>query len=108
MSATRDSSAEIMGRAKDRMDEKTAEINETAMGKGEITVDETTELVDGPEESREDANHFADDGRQAETPKDREEAPRTEGKRRGDPDDSGKDLKGNWRKPLRASTAEKR
>ena len=62
-----DRGKEIMGRAKDRMDEKTAEIGEAAMGKGEITVDQTTELVDGPEESREDASHPADDGRLAKT-----------------------------------------
>ena len=50
-----DRGKEIMGRAKDRMDEKTAEIGEAAMGKGEIPVDEIAELVDEPEESREDA-----------------------------------------------------
>ena len=77
-----------MGRAKDRMDEKTAEIGEAAMGEGEITVDETTELIDGPEESREDASHPADDGRLAETPEG-EELSRKETKRRRDLDDSG-------------------
>ena len=76
-----------------------------------------TEFVDGPEESREDASHPADDGRQAETPGEQEvranfgagtEAQRKEAKRRIDLDDSGKDIKGNLRKPSRSSQAAKR
>jgi hypothetical protein len=89
------------------MDEKTAEIGEAVMGKGEITVDQTTELVDGPEESREDASHPADDGRLAEIPEG-EELSRKETQRRRDLDDSGRDLRGPMRKPSRSSKAEKR
>jgi hypothetical protein len=93
---------EIIGRAKDRMDEKTAEIGEAAMGKGEIPEDGITELVDWPEESREDASYLADDGRLAETPEG-EELSRKETKRRRDLDDSGRDLRGPMRKPSRSS-----
>ena len=47
-------------RAKDRIDEKVAQMGEQVMqGQGEITP-EVTELVDGPEESREDASHPAE------------------------------------------------
>jgi hypothetical protein len=112
-----DRGKEIMGRTKDRMDEKVAQMGEQAMqGQGEIAP-KVTEFVDGPEESREDASHPADDGRQAETPGEQEaranfgagtEAQRKEAKRRRDLDDSGKDIKGNWRKPSRSSKAEKR
>ena len=90
------------------MDEKIAKIGEVAMGQGKIAGDEVTDLVYGPEESREVASNPADDGRQAETPKDREEAPRKEAEWKRDLDDSGKDLKGPVRKPARASKAEKR
>ena len=45
-----------MGRAKDRMDENIVDVGEAAMGKREIPVDEITELINGLEESREDAS----------------------------------------------------
>ena len=73
----------------------------------------TTELVDGPEESREDASHPADDGRRAETPGQQEaranfgpdvEESRKETKRKRDLDNSG----APHRKPTRQSKAEKR
>ena len=74
-------------------------------GRGGI-VPEVTELVDGPEEAREDASHLADDGRLAETSEGEE--PRKEAKRKRDLDESGQDLKGTARKPSRQSKAEKR
>ena len=102
-----DRGKEIMGRTKVRIKEKVAQIGEQAMqGQGEIAP-EVTKLVDGPEESREDASH-ADDGRQADTPGEEEvrgnfgpgsEEHRKETKRRRDLDDSGRDIKGNWKKP---------
>ena len=70
---------------------------------------EVTEFVDGPEESRENTNHPADDGRQAETPGEEEvranfapgsEEHRKEAKRRRDLDDSGRDIKGNVEEAL--------
>ena len=55
-------------RAKDRIDEKVAQMGEQAMqGQEEIDPD-VTEFVDGPEECREDASHPGDEGRRAETP----------------------------------------
>ena len=112
-----DRGKEIMGRTKDRIDEKVAQMGEQVMqGQGEIA-SEVTEFVDGPEESREDASHPADDGRQAETPGEEEaranfgpdsREQHKEAKRRRDLDDSGGDIKDNWRKPSRSSKAEKR
>ena len=54
-------------RAKDRIDEKVAQMGEQAMQDQEEIDPDVTEFVDGPEESREDASHLVDDGRQAET-----------------------------------------
>ena len=74
-------------------------------------------MVDGPEESREDASHPAHDGRRAEIPGEEElranvcpgsEDQRKETKSGKDLDDFEIDLKGNWRKPSRSSKAEKR
>ena len=85
-------------------------------GQEEIDPD-VTEFVDGPEESREDASHPADDGRRAEIPGEQEaranfgagtEEQRKEAKRKRNLDDSGADIKGNHRKPSRSSKAEKR
>ena len=78
---------------------------------------EGTEFPDGPLDSWDDANHLADDGRQAETPGQEvvqanfgpgAKAHRKETKRRRDPDDSGAYISGNRRKPSRSSKAEKR
>ena len=108
---------EMIGHAKDRIDEKVAQMGEQVMQDQEDIAPEVTELVDGPEESREDASHPADDGRRAETPGEQEaranfgagtESQRKEAKRRRDLDDSGKDIKGNWKKPSRGSKSEKR
>ena len=107
-----------MHRAKDRIDEKVAQMGEQAMEEqGEIAPD-VTEFVDGPEESREDASHPADDGRHAETPGEQEvranfgagteDQRRKEAKRRRDLDESGADIRGQHRKPTRQSKAEKR
>jgi hypothetical protein len=94
-------------RAKDRIDEKVAQMGEQAMQEQGEIAPEVTELVDGPEESREDASHPADDGRRAETPGEQEtranfgagtEEQRKEAKRKRDLDDSGADIKGNHRK----------
>ena len=83
---------------------------------GEIAPD-VTEFVDGPEESREDASHPADDGRHAETPGEQEaranfgagtEEQRKEVKRKRDLDDSGADIRGPRMKPTRHSKADKR
>ena len=55
-----DRGKEMMGRAKDRIDEKVAQMGEQTMQEqGEMAPEE---LVDGSEESREDASHPADDG----------------------------------------------
>ena len=112
-----DRGKEITGRAKDRIDEKVAQmVEQTMQGREEIAPD-VTEFVDGPDESREDASHLADDARQAKTPCEEEiranfrpgiEEQRKEAKRRRDLDDSGRDIKGNWRKPSHSSKAEKR
>ena len=104
-------------RAKDRIDEKVAQMGEQAMQDQEEIDPDATELVDGPEESREDASHPADDGRRAETPGEQEaranfgagtEAQRKEAKRRRDLDESGADIRGQHRKPTRQSKADKR
>jgi hypothetical protein len=112
-----DRGKEIMGRAKDRIDEKVAQMGEQAMQEQGEVAPEVTEFVDGREESRDDASHPADDGRRAETPGEQEvranfgagtEAHQKEAKRKRDLDDSGADIKGNHRKPTRLSKAEKR
>ena len=107
----------MLDRAKDRIDEKVAQMGEQAMKEQEETAPEVTELVDGPEESREDASHPVYDGGHAETPGQQEaranfgpdaERNRKETKKRRDLDDSGADIRGNFRKPTRLSKAEKR
>ena len=105
----------MMGRAKDRIGEKVAQMGEQTMQEqGEMALEE---LVDGPEESREDASHPADESRRAETPGEEEvranfgpeaEQHLKETKRRRDMDDFGADIKGQHRKPSRSSKAEKR
>jgi hypothetical protein len=92
-------------------------MREQAMQGQEEIDPEVTEFVDGPEESREDASHPAEDGRRAETPGEQEaganfgagtEEQRKEAKRRRDLDNSGADIRGIHRKPTRLSRAEKR
>jgi hypothetical protein len=104
-------------RAKDIIVKKVAQMGEQAMQEQGGIAPEVTEFVDGPEESREDASHPADDGRRAETPGEQEaranfgagiEEQRKEAKRKTDLDDSGANIKGNHRKPSRLSKAEKR
>ena len=64
-----------MNRAKDRIDEKVAQMGEQAMEGQEDIDPNVTELVDGPEESREDASHPAEDVRRPETPGEEEVRP---------------------------------